>query len=162
MVITGVHLLQYELPFKVPVRAGDGQHDVRSGLLLGLVDDSGITGWGEAAPLPGWSGDTFPQAEAGLRGLALTIQERPPAGGASVADGGIMVGSSALCGSGSGHRSTRSRLPGGGRFVGRAPGGRSKPGPRAWPSTPSSSASRLQTSPRPAPERDGTDLVPSS
>ncbi len=77
MVITGVHLLQYELPFKVPVRAGDGQHDVRSGLLLGLVDDSGITGWGEAAPLPGWSGDTFPQAEAGLRGLALTIQERP-------------------------------------------------------------------------------------
>jgi o-succinylbenzoate synthase len=75
--ITGVRLLQYELPFRVPVQAGDGVHETRSGLLLGLVDDSGLIGWGEAAPLPGWSTDTFAQAEAGLRGLAATIEERP-------------------------------------------------------------------------------------
>jgi o-succinylbenzoate synthase len=75
--IVGVHLLQYELPFRSPLRAGDGVHESRSGLLLGLVDDSGITGWGEAAPLPGWSGDMFPQVEAALRGLAATIKERP-------------------------------------------------------------------------------------
>ena len=52
-------------------------HETRSGLLLGLFDDNGDGGWGEAAPLPGWSRDTFPQAEAALYGLAEAIQQRP-------------------------------------------------------------------------------------
>ena len=75
--IKGVHLLEYELPFRVPIAVGGAVHDTRRGLLLGLAEDSGITGWGEAAPLPGWSGDSFAQGEAGLRRLAATIRERP-------------------------------------------------------------------------------------
>ena len=75
--ITDVQVLRYELAFRVPIRAGDGVHETRSGLLLGLVEETGHVGWGEAAPLPGWSRDTFPQAEVALRGLAETIQQRP-------------------------------------------------------------------------------------
>lgn len=75
--ITRARLLHYELPFRAPVRAGDGVHESRSGLLLALDDDSGTTGWGEAAPLPGLSRDTYPQAEAGLRGLVEGLSDRP-------------------------------------------------------------------------------------
>lgn len=75
--IVSVEVLQYELPFKVPLKAGDGVRESRSGLLVGLIDDSGIVGWGEAAPLSGWSRDTITQAEAGLRGLAASIEGRP-------------------------------------------------------------------------------------
>jgi len=75
-VIVGAHLVQYELPFHKPVSAGDGVHESRSGFLLGLVDDGGRTGWGEAAPLPGWSVDSFSGVEAGLRGMVGSIVER--------------------------------------------------------------------------------------
>ena len=75
--IVGARVVRYELPFLAPVVAGDGIHESRSGLLLGLEDDAGAVGWGEAAPLPGWSAETLPQVEVALHGLADSLAERP-------------------------------------------------------------------------------------
>lgn len=75
--IIEARVLRYELPFRLPTRAGGGVHESRSGLLLGLLDEDGRIGWGEAAPLPGWSRDDFAHVEAGLLGLSESIRQRP-------------------------------------------------------------------------------------
>ncbi len=75
--IVGARLVSFELPFVAPLVAGDGIHETRSGLLLGLVGSDGAVGWGEAAPLPGWSTESRPEVEAALEGLVRSIGSRP-------------------------------------------------------------------------------------
>jgi o-succinylbenzoate synthase len=76
LIVSG-RLVQYELPFRSAIAAGDGGHASRSGLLLALDDDEGRTGWGEAAPFPGWSLETLPQVELALRALIDSLAGRP-------------------------------------------------------------------------------------
>ena len=47
-------LRPYRVPLKHPLTTSYGTRTVREGLLLGVEED-GLVGWGEAAPMPGWS-----------------------------------------------------------------------------------------------------------
>lgn len=65
MVIAGYQLFRYALPFQGS--PGQGGRAIRNGLLLCLRSTGGATGWGEAAPLPGFSRENLDQAAAALR-----------------------------------------------------------------------------------------------
>ena len=69
MRIASFDLAPYRLALTEPVVWNGERHPARSGLLLRLWDDEGRAGWGDAAPLPGFSRETLPEAEAALRAL---------------------------------------------------------------------------------------------
>ena len=69
MRVTDFDLVPYRLPLAEPVVWGGERHPARVGLLLRLTDDQGRAGWGDAAPLPGFSRETTCEAEAALRAL---------------------------------------------------------------------------------------------
>jgi O-succinylbenzoate synthase len=75
---------RYRLPFRGPVRTAHGVWTHREGLLLRVEDAAGRAGWGECAPLPGWSNETVDAAETALRELGAWVEEpalaRLPAG----------------------------------------------------------------------------------
>ncbi|HEX9879363.1 MAG TPA: o-succinylbenzoate synthase [Candidatus Binatia bacterium] len=72
MKISGVDVLRYELPLMEPVTLKGRQLEKRRGLLLGLSEASGRTGWGEIAPLAGFSRESFQQAgEQALKAAAI-------------------------------------------------------------------------------------------
>ena len=89
----------YRLPLAAPLvlPAGAGQaagtrHTERKGALLRLQDVDGRVGWGDAAPLPGFSEETTDDAIRQLRGLAawadrhsLARWDDPALGGLSLA-----------------------------------------------------------------------------
>lgn len=66
MNIAGARVYRYRLPLREPVVLGGHRHTDRSGLLLQLVAEDGAEGWGEAAPLAGFSRETFEEARAEL------------------------------------------------------------------------------------------------
>ena len=53
MKIKNIHLFRFSIPFQRPINAGGRQMTQRKGLILGLEDNQGCMGWGEAAPLAG-------------------------------------------------------------------------------------------------------------
>jgi O-succinylbenzoate synthase len=53
------HIFAYKLPFREPVELRGVAHTHRSGLLLRLADEDGLEGWGEIAPLPGFSRESI-------------------------------------------------------------------------------------------------------
>ena len=55
MMLAGIDLFEYSLP----IQWGEG---VREGLLIRLEDDEGAVGWGEIAPLPGFSAESLDDA----------------------------------------------------------------------------------------------------
>ena len=69
MRIASFDLVPYRLPLAEPVVWSGRRHPARDGLLLRLWDDQGRAGWGDAAPLPGFSRETTREAEAALRAL---------------------------------------------------------------------------------------------
>ena len=69
MRISSFDLVPYRLPLAEPVVWNGRRHPARDGLLLRLWDDQGRAGWGDAAPLPGFSRETTREAEAALRAL---------------------------------------------------------------------------------------------
>ena len=75
--IVDVHLVPYELPFRRPIRAGSEIHQTRRGMLVGLEDDEGRTGWGDAAPLAGFSTESLSEVDLVLQGLSASIVDRP-------------------------------------------------------------------------------------
>ena len=76
MKIAGLTLYRYSLPLKRPLTLRSGKMTHREGLLLCMRDEDGVEGWGEAAPLPGFSVETFgdarEQAKTVIRALAGT------------------------------------------------------------------------------------------
>ena len=64
MKISSVALFRYRLPLQRTLILRNQPHIFREGLLLRLSSDSGHTGWGEIAPLPGHSKETLADAEA--------------------------------------------------------------------------------------------------
>jgi O-succinylbenzoate synthase len=60
----------YRLPLTEPLVLAGTPHAERTGALLRLEDDYGHVGWGDAAPLPGFSRETADEAAAQLRDLA--------------------------------------------------------------------------------------------
>ncbi len=76
MKLTGFDLFRYELPLSEPLTLKGLTLHSRQGLLLELIGESGMTGWGEASPLPGFSRETLEEAAGGLRELASSMTGR--------------------------------------------------------------------------------------
>jgi O-succinylbenzoate synthase len=66
-------LYRYGLPFSRPFTLGGITHFQREGLLLKLFGDDGSEGWGETAPLPGFSVERQGEAASQLRWLASSM-----------------------------------------------------------------------------------------
>ena len=60
---------RYRLPFRAAVRTAHGVWAQREGVLVRLEDETGVAGLGEAAPIPGFGGETVDEIEAGCREL---------------------------------------------------------------------------------------------
>jgi O-succinylbenzoate synthase len=54
---------RYSLPLESPLQLRGQRLETRDGLLLRLEAENGAHGWGDCAPLPGFSGETFEQAQ---------------------------------------------------------------------------------------------------
>ncbi|MDX1548678.1 MAG: o-succinylbenzoate synthase, partial [Rhodothermales bacterium] len=74
--IIHAEVFRYVLPLATPLVLGGAPVEHREGVLLRLEGASGAAGWGDAAPLPGFSEETAAEAATALRhiGAALTGQ----------------------------------------------------------------------------------------
>jgi len=81
MRITGFHIAPYTLPLAEPVTWGGEAYCQREGWLLRLDSEDGFSGWGDAAPLPGFSRETLTESRRALEvlGEALSGQDIDPA-----------------------------------------------------------------------------------
>lgn len=73
MTIADVRLYRYRLPLTEPLPVGGHTLTERRGLLLCLTDDDGHEGWGDAAPLPGFSPESLDEAVSRARELEATF-----------------------------------------------------------------------------------------
>ncbi|MFP4501922.1 MAG: o-succinylbenzoate synthase [Candidatus Hydrogenedentota bacterium] len=74
MIIAGAQVYRYRLPLREPVVLKGNTYREREGLLLCLRDDAGREGWGESAPLAGFSRESLEAAEAALRHCAARLR----------------------------------------------------------------------------------------
>jgi O-succinylbenzoate synthase len=74
--IADARLYRYRLPLTEPLPVGGHTLTERRGLLLRLTDDGGNEGWGEAAPLPGFSPESLGEATSAARALMATLVGR--------------------------------------------------------------------------------------
>jgi o-succinylbenzoate synthase len=74
--LSGFDLYRYELPLSEPLTLGETTLHRREGLLLELTGEGGAVGWGEASPLPGFSGESLEEAAEQLRDLASSVMGR--------------------------------------------------------------------------------------
>ena len=73
MTIADARLYRYRLPLTGPLPAGDRTLTERRGLLLCVTGEEGGEGWGEAAPLPGFSPETLKEATTQARRLRAAL-----------------------------------------------------------------------------------------
>ena len=76
MKLAGLSLYRYELLLSEPVRLKETTLRHREGLLVELASDGGAAGWGEAAPLPGFSYEGLDEVARQLRHLADSMVGR--------------------------------------------------------------------------------------
>ena len=76
MKLAGFELYRYGLPLTAPQTLKGATFHHREGLLLKLAGEDGCVGWGETAPLPGFSDEGLDRAAAALRELAETVVGR--------------------------------------------------------------------------------------
>ena len=76
MKLAGFDLFRYNLPLRGPLMLGGTTLHRREGLLLRLSGDDGAEGWGESAPLPGFSKESLHQATVQMRRIAGTLVGR--------------------------------------------------------------------------------------
>jgi o-succinylbenzoate synthase len=74
--IEGFDLCRYEVRLKEPIKLKDATLHRREGVLVRLVTDDGSEGWGEAAPLPGFSAESLHDATQQLRATASPLMGR--------------------------------------------------------------------------------------
>ncbi|HDP34256.1 MAG TPA: o-succinylbenzoate synthase [Candidatus Hydrogenedentes bacterium] len=70
MIIRHVTCYRFRLPLTAPVPVPGGRVTERAGALLRIETDAPSQGWGEASPLPGFSGETLDEAVAISRAVA--------------------------------------------------------------------------------------------
>ena len=71
-------LYRYRVPLTVPLRWGASWHTHREGLLVRSSMAGICSGWGEIAPLPGFSTETLSSVEADLRGGCADLDRTVP------------------------------------------------------------------------------------
>jgi o-succinylbenzoate synthase len=71
--LAGFDLYRYSLPLRGHLALGGVTLRSREGLLLRLSGDDGSEGWGESAPLPGFSKESLDEAALQLRRLAEAL-----------------------------------------------------------------------------------------
>lgn len=76
MRIENFDIIPYTLPLSKPVMVRGRTIEEREGLLLRIDDGAGSEGWGDAAPLPGLSRETFDQAKIHLEALLPVLSQR--------------------------------------------------------------------------------------
>lgn len=89
MLVRSAHCYRYTVPLTVPLQLGGQTIEERRGVLLSLEGVDGRRGWGEAAPLPGFSDETTEEASEELSRLAASLpgteiptwEDEPNAGG---------------------------------------------------------------------------------
>ena len=77
MMLTGFTLYRYTLPFTQAVVFRGIEVQRRTGCLLKLEAEDGIVGWGEVAPLPGFSTESLEEAVTQLSQLKPWMMGRP-------------------------------------------------------------------------------------
>lgn len=75
MRLANADLIPYTLQLDPPARIGGEEVSERQGVLLKIEAESGEIGWGDCAPLPGFSRETLGEATATLRALADSLAE---------------------------------------------------------------------------------------
>jgi O-succinylbenzoate synthase len=73
MNLASFDLYRFSLPLRGPLMLGGATLRRREGVLLRLSGDDGSEGWGESAPLPGFSAESLGQAIVQLRSLAGSL-----------------------------------------------------------------------------------------
>jgi O-succinylbenzoate synthase len=74
--LAGLDLYRYHVPLSESVRLKQTTLRYREGLLVELASDEGATGWGEAAPLPGFSHESLDEVAGQLSHLAGSLVGR--------------------------------------------------------------------------------------
>ena len=82
MNVAAVRVVPVRLRFAQPMRTARGEFTERASVLLELRDASGVAGYGEAAPWPGFGTESVDEAEAALRAAARLLSGVPPPPGA--------------------------------------------------------------------------------
>ena len=87
MILTGFDIYQYRVPLVATLKLGGTLLFEREGLLVRLSSSAGAVGWGDIAPLPGFSRETLPEAREqiiaqreALRGWFITADWIEPEG----------------------------------------------------------------------------------
>lgn len=80
LTITDLDVFTYRVPLVTPITLGGRRHDRRDGLLVRLTSASGATGWGEVAPLPGYSQETLIEARKEMLQLRGVLAGKSYAG----------------------------------------------------------------------------------
>lgn len=75
MKIESTGISSWSLPLKQPLLLERSRISVRKGLLIRLTDQTGRIGWGDIAPLPGFSVESIEQAIGELRLLGRELSE---------------------------------------------------------------------------------------
>ncbi len=71
-------LYRYQLPLHFPLAVKGVASTERHGVLLQLTSEDGMVGWGDAAPLPGWSREDLDLVLVDLKTLTATIPTGRP------------------------------------------------------------------------------------
>lgn len=73
MSITAIMGYRYRVPLSASLPLGSHTVEAREGVLIGVETAAGHTGWGDVAPLPGFSAETLAEAIDALRRLAPAL-----------------------------------------------------------------------------------------
>ncbi len=76
MKIAAARVHRFDLPLREPHVTGAGTISLRAGSILEIVDEDGVAGFGEAAPLSAPGTEAFESVLAGLDRVALTALDR--------------------------------------------------------------------------------------
>ena len=74
MRISGCRAFRYRLPLAEPLALAGRAVDERDGVLVRIDSDAGASGWGDVAPLPGFSRESLEDAEAELAALGTLLR----------------------------------------------------------------------------------------
>jgi len=81
MTVPFIEIFRYDLPLTKPLQFKNSELTHRSGLIIKLADSEEIVGYGEIAPLPGFSPEDLDVAQRAIIAIALGSRKSPvPAG----------------------------------------------------------------------------------